>query len=325
MKKNICFFILIFITSCLAGCGSKEQIKFMQSQLPTPDHIELRQDDSIVTYEKGTEKYDAIYEAILENWWKSSTDKEENIDDTDLIAVKNLKEMKTNSDRRYVDHRDIYLRFIYEKEPMQWTKSKAETVDIGQILFMFPEYPEENKNVRGCFGVYHSDRPSVHEGFYTYYFSNESLEALSENGLLVETSNSENPVEIDLQYFSNLTFEEVKEKLITYNNWTHLENHWLGWNPLTKQIVVNHTFSEKASKKEMESARDYWKTMQFINRDFSVWTMHLDIWSVYDNMPKDAEVIIQVYVEDELVSQDIYSDVEKNIIYKVTRYEKEDY
>jgi hypothetical protein len=53
--------------------------------------------------------------------------------------------------------------------------------------------------------------------------------------------------------------------------------------------------------------------------------MHLDIWNVYDNMPKDAEVIIQVYVEDELVSQDIYSDVEKNIIYKVTRYEKEDY
>ena len=88
---------------------------------------------------------------------------------------------------------------------------------------------------------------------------------------------------------------------------------------------MNHTFSEKASKKELESARDYWKTMQFINRDFSVWTMHLDIWNVYDNMPKDAEVIIQVYVEDELVSQDIYSDVEKNIIYKVTRYEKEDY
>ena len=75
MKKNICFFILIFITSCLAGCGSKEQIKFMQSQLPTPDHIELRQDDSIVTYEKGTEKYDAIYETIFENWWKNSTDR----------------------------------------------------------------------------------------------------------------------------------------------------------------------------------------------------------------------------------------------------------
>ena len=213
MKKLFVFLISIFITSCLSGCGSKETIEYAQSQLPTPDHIELRQDDSIVTYEKGTEKYDAIYEAILENWWKNSTDKEEIIDDTDLIEVKNLKEMKTTSDRRYVDHRDIYLRFIYEKEPMQWTKSKAETVDIGEILFMFPEYPEDNKNVRGCFGVYHSDRPGVHEGVYTYYFSNESFEALSEKELSVATSDNEYPVEIDLQYFSDLTFEEVKESI----------------------------------------------------------------------------------------------------------------
>ena len=162
----------------------------------------------------------------------------------------------------------------------------------------------------------------MNEGIYTYYFNNDVFEALSENAFTVSTIYNESPVEIDLQFFSDLTVEEMKEKLITYNNWTHLKDHHLYWNPLTEQLIINHTFSSNVYEKELESAKHFWKTMHFVNRDASVWTMHLDVWNMYNNIPKDSETIIQVYVEDELVSQSIYSDIENNLIYKVMRYEK---
>lgn len=70
MKKISVYLISVFIMICLAGCTSKEPIEYVQSKLSEPDYIELRQDDSIVTYEKGSEKYDVIYEARVKGYTK---------------------------------------------------------------------------------------------------------------------------------------------------------------------------------------------------------------------------------------------------------------
>lgn len=322
MKKTMLILLTFLIITCLSGCGANAPEAYLQSNLPKPDYIELNQNNTTVSYEKDSEKYNEIYEAILQNWWKTSVDESSIIDDNDLVEVENIKQIKTTSDMRYSSSDDTFLRFYYEEQPFIWTKSAKETTEIGNITFVLPEYPEENKCVKSHYIAYRADNFAVNEGIYTYYFNNDVFEALSENAFTVSTIYNESPVEIDLQYFSDLTVEEMKEKLITYNNWTHLKDHHLYWNPLTEQLIINHMFSSNVSEKELESAKHFWKTMHFVNRDASVWTMHLDVWNMYNNITKDAETIIQVYVEDELVSQSIYSDIENNLIYKVMRYEK---
>ena len=89
------------------------------------------------------------------------------------------------------------------------------------------------------------------------------------------------------------------------------------WNPKTEQLIINHLFSKNATNKELESAKDYWETME-IMRGLS--SLHLDIVNTYNNIPENAEVIIQVYLDNQLMSQNIYGDIEGNIIYKTEYY-----
>lgn len=322
MKKIIVFIISVFVMSCLAGCGSKEPIEYMQSQLPKPDRIEVRRDDNIVSYDKQSDKYNEIYEALNKNWWKSSENKAYSIDEQEFIEVDNIKEERTTSKMRYAGDVEACIRLLYEKESMNWTKSSHETVAVGEINFILPHYPIENEQTKGHYIVFQAERPSVNEGLYHYYFSNELFESLSENDKKVTTIDSDSPAEIDLQYFSDLSFKEVESKLISINGWTHLEKHQLCWNPLTRQIAINYYFDGKTPDDELESARDYWNTMEYVFNSLSNFSLYSDIYNLYERLPRDAEVVIQVFVGDELLSQDIYGDVEDNIIYKVVRYKK---
>lgn len=320
--KKILLLISIFMISCMTGCGTKEQIEYAQSQLPKPDRIEVRRGDSIVTYENDSDKYQQIYESLSANWWKTAEDKAYSINEQDMTAVRNLKEERTTSKDRFAGDVEACIRLLYEDSPMLWTKSSVLDAEIGEINFVLPHYPIEDEQTKGHYIVFNAERPSVNEGLYHYYYSNELFEALSENGKKVSTLYSEQPLKIDLQYFSDLTFEEVESKLISNNSWTHLEEHKLYWNPITQQIAINYIFSKKTPEDELESSRDYWTTMQYIYNSLTNFSSYSDIYNLYERLPKNAEVIIQVYAEDELVSQDVYGDVEDNIVYKVIRYEK---
>ena len=121
MKKTMLILLTFLIITCLSGCGANAPEVYLQSKLPKPDYIELNQNNTTVSYEKDSEKYNEIYEAILQNWWKTSVDESSIIDDNDLVEVENIKQIKTTSDMRYSSSDDTFLSFYYEEQPFIWT------------------------------------------------------------------------------------------------------------------------------------------------------------------------------------------------------------
>ena len=317
MKKNFILLMIITIGLILSGCQSNTADEYLQANLPMPDYIEISQKYEQVSYEKGSEKYNEIYENILKNWWKISETGQNFVDDTELVGVEDLKDLKTTSNLRYATENQILLSFIYENTTFVWTRTKNQSEDCGEMMFVLPQYPLENKNAKSQFIVYKKDQPSVHDGIYTYYFSDELFASLSQESNLVSTTYYKEPKSIDIACFSDISFEEFKNELIKWNNWTHLKSHQMLWNPKTEQLIINHLFSKNATNKELESAKDYWETME-IMRGLS--SLYLDIANTYNNIPENAEVIIQVYLDNQLMSQNIYGDIEGNIIYKTEYY-----
>ena len=95
----------------MSGCGANAPEAYLQSNLPKPDYIELNQNNTTVSYEKDSEKYNEIYEAILQNWWKTSVDESSIIDDNDLVEVENIKQIGARIQIVQVKMRIPYYKF----------------------------------------------------------------------------------------------------------------------------------------------------------------------------------------------------------------------
>lgn len=202
---------------------------------------------------------------------------------------------------------------------MQWTKSNGDIVEIRKLMFALPKHAEEGKSTKGFYIIFQADNTSVNEGVYSYYYNNELFNALSDAGNTVTSGYRDTPTEFDLQYYSNITNEEMKSAFINTYGWTHLTDHSLYMNTLSKQVVVNFVFSKKASEKELNAAREYWKVIETYE---SYHRSNPDIYTIWSRVPENAEITVQVFAEDELVSQDIYGEIENGVIYTEIHYEE---
>lgn len=320
MKKINSFLLRVLFLCILGGCASTNDIEFAQQTLQEPDCIEVMNNSEILaTYNKDSEEYMEIYNAIRQNWWKNAPEGYDCASDNSLVNVKNIKDIRTTSDMRYVTGEQIFVNFSYTEQSMQWNRSTGEKVKIIELIFVLPKNAEENRNVKGYFAATDTEDNISSEGIYTYYYSDELYNALSESGKTVTTEIHNVASKVDLSYFIDITIDDMQKVFLETYAWTHLIDHNVYWNSVSKQTVINYTFSEKASEKELSAARDYWNSIGiFRNRQNSDSNVNV-VWS---RIPQNAEVIIQVYIEENLIFQDIYGDIEKGIIYKEIHFQK---
>ncbi len=321
MKKKI-LGVLLLILCILNGCGTQENVEYKQKDLVEPDKILLDGDGGtkIITYENNPEKYTAIYDAINENWWKYVDTDEEIVSDDELIEVSNVEKLRTASDSRYMNDLSVMqsMTFVYEEQLMTWTRSAVQEFEVSELFFILPKDAEEGKNTKSFYQVRTKDEKVPFEGIFSYYYSDDFFNILSETGQTVSSVYNEEPTDIEIDHFSDITTDEMYDIFFNNTGWTRLEGEKVYWNPLLECVTINHTFSEKASEKQLEDARDYVKVLELYRN--ASWES--ETRALWNRIPWDADVIIQVYVEDELISQDIYENCENGLYYKETHYKK---
>lgn len=318
LKRIVIFVLMSLIVGILSGCFGSEPESYAQEFFPAPSRIDVRRDIHVTSYDKETDTYRVIYDALCQNWWKISEQEEDFIDAAYLYKVEKLKQIKTTSNKRYVSEEDILIECYFEEEPLKWTKSATEIIDVGHIWFFLPKYTKQDALVKGYCVVFRAgDRPDYSEGVYTYYYSNDVFEALSESGQEVTTILHEKPMVVDVEKSTGITYEAIQPKLIEVNGWTHLREHSVYHNE--ECVIINYMFSKNASDKEVESAAKYWNTLQVLR---GKWTLYPDMTNLWLNIPVDENVLIQVYKGEELVSQNLYSNIENGIIYREEYYSK---
>lgn len=312
--KKILFLLLCMVL--LPGCGKSSNIRYSQQVLPKPESIELRK-PYVVVYEENSKKYTEIYEEIHKNWWKISEAIEHKINDENMKKVETLEDISIKTNMRYATEEQILLSFIYENNPIDWSEKSGKIEKITRIDFVLPTETEEDMNVKGIFTINSDKGNNMHNRIYTYYCSDDLFNAISEKGKVVKTDYRNSVSEISIDNYQEITVEKMINEYINNYAWTNLVDHSVFWNWEKEQVVINHEFSKTASNEELENARLYDKNIHFYrSRSFNT------IGNSWEEVPEDAEVIIQVYKEKELVSQDIYSDVESGIAYKQVHYEK---
>lgn len=320
MKIKTCIFTILFFFSCfLYGCSFEENMAYSQETIFEPNRIDVTRmsDFETISYDTSEDKYKLLYNTLEKNWWRTTNEKLGIADDSQLTPVKSLKNLRTSTNKRYSMGNEIYIDFIYENSPLQWTRSNGQIIDIRLVRFVLPEHAEENKNVLGHIIVY-ENIDGNHEGFYKYYFDENVFNILSDNQNKVSSIYIETPQKYDLSYYSNITNEKMLDTFFQNYAWTQLIDHTVYRNSNLNSVVLNYVFSKKASKKDISSARDYWKSIG-LYRSIQV-SSNPDVYSLWTRIPKDSEVVIQVFVENTLISQDIYGNIERGIIYEETHY-----
>ena len=164
--KQIRILLTVFLCALvLCACGSEKDVAYVQRLLPAPESIAvLSGNGSTLTYEKTDEKYEKIYAALSENWWKT-------MEDGTLTDVTSLKSLKTTSDRTYLQSEDTIVQFLYP-DTIAWTQDDGSTLNIQLVAFVMPQSVDADSPVEGYFTVA-KETLGYNEGLFTYYYPPE--------------------------------------------------------------------------------------------------------------------------------------------------------
>ncbi len=317
-KLFILLFIFIIVIS-LIGCQKKDNIIYYQMDLQRPERIEIRRtvENGNTIYDEDSQEYLKVYESLKENWWMYSADSSSKQNNENLIEVKDLNNIETTTQMRYADGNQITISFIYENSPMLWTTKKGNSIEITKIEYFLPTEVEENMNTKGIFRVIGNRELPITNPIYAYYYSHNLYNAISESKKSVSTIYSDNALEINVEKFEEITVEKMLDVYRENYLWTDLKEHKVFWNWENEQVVINHVFATGVSEEILDKARGYSINMElYKDVGFDI------IGNSWSEVPNDAEIIIQVFLENELISQSIYSDVESAIPYKQIHYKE---
>lgn len=287
--------------------------------LQRPERIEIRRtvENGNTIYDEDSQEYLKVYESLKENWWMYSADSSSKQNNENLIEVKDLNNIETTTQMRYADGNQITISFIYENSPMLWTTKKGNSIEITKIEYFLPTEVEENMNTKGIFRVIGNRELPITNPIYAYYYSHNLYNAISESKKSVSTIYSDNALEINVEKFEEITVEKMLDVYRENYLWTDLKEHKVFWNWENEQVVINHVFATGVSEEILDKARGYSINMElYKDVGFDI------IGNSWSEVPNDAEIIIQVFLENELISQSIYSDVESAIPYKQIHYKE---
>ena len=303
----------------LNGCQKIDTVVYPQKVLQKPEKIVIRRttENNKAIYDEGSQKYIDIYEIISKNWWKYSADLEYRINDENLVEVETLEDIKTKTKMRYSTGEQITLSFLYGNHPISWITKEGESTEINKIEFILPKEAEENMCIKGIFVLNENVGEQVGNRIYAYYYSDDLFNTISDHGKVVKTIHNNNALDINADKYEEITVLGVRDIYINKYAWTNLKEHRVFWNWKDEQVVINHVFSKEVSEETLGEARDYTSNIELYKGvSFDV------IGNSWSEVPNDAEVVIQVFKESELISQDIYSEVECGIPYQQIHYTK---
>ena len=318
MKKRCSIvFTVLLLMFLLASCGNQKDIEYSQHNLPEPDRIEIGYPLKRESFEADSETYRNLYDAFSKTWWMTSSGQADIVDKDALIPVTDLNKLHTDTGKRYTDD-EIIIYFFYENEPMKWTDSHGKEIEIYSLGFLLPDWVEEDRYVKSAFAARVDDNLSKSEGYFTYYCDKDVIEAFVGEKGCVKNEKLDQPMEFDMETFQEISTEHTTNYMIETNGWGHLVEHHGYWNRLARQFVIQYTFDEDVKEEEWQDARDYKKAMILYGDEplYSGEKYHTQMIS------EDTEVILEIRVGDELVAQDVYTDVRYGIALVKYQYEK---
>ena len=174
MKKWVACVLLtaLFLTGCAQPKGGNDD--YPQKELPTPDRIQVQTGSSVVSYEPDSEEYAKIWDALRPNWWKTAADTPETAATDTLFIAESPAQLKTTSNRTYLEEGDTLVCFFYESTPLKWVEPDGKTSKkIGLVTFLMPPRLETTEAVRGFFLVSKGTEVGINEGLFTYYYPPE--------------------------------------------------------------------------------------------------------------------------------------------------------
>lgn len=174
MKKKLAY-ILAFLSllTLLTACEKGGDVEYMQKVLKEPEVIEVFTGSAVVTYEKGSDEYQKIWDTLSPNWWLTAKDTPDTAPSDALSLADGPASLKTTTNRTYVASDDTIVKFLYEEAPVQWYQEDGSKLDIQLIAFLLPPAADSADNVKGCFTVSQTDSIGVNEGQFTYYYPAE--------------------------------------------------------------------------------------------------------------------------------------------------------
>lgn len=146
---------------------------YSQSELKAPDKIEILTTNNTITYEKDTEKYHRVLDALRKNWWKYTEDELETAPDELLIAPPAPEALRTSTNRTTMELSDTLIRLFYTSDPIRWETYEGETITIEVITFVLTGKSESPENTRGYFTITREENIGYNEGLYTCYYPPE--------------------------------------------------------------------------------------------------------------------------------------------------------
>ena len=146
---------------------------YSQAELRAPDKIEILTTNNTIVYEKDTEKYHRVLDALRKNWWKYTQDDLETASDELLIAPPAPETLRTSANRTTMELSDTLIRLFYTSDPIRWENYEGETIPIEIITFVLTGKSDSPENTRGYFTITREENIGYNEGLYTYYYPPE--------------------------------------------------------------------------------------------------------------------------------------------------------
>lgn len=146
---------------------------YSQEDLRAPDRIEILTTNNTIVYEKDTEKYHRVLDALRKNWWKYTQDDLETAPDELLIAPPAPEALRTSANRTTMELSDTLIRLFYTSNPIRWETYEGESIPIEIITFVLTGKSDSPENTRGYFTITQEENIGYNEGLYTYYYPPE--------------------------------------------------------------------------------------------------------------------------------------------------------
>jgi len=146
---------------------------YSQAELRAPDKIEILTTNNTIVYEKNTEKYHRVLDALRKNWWKYTEEDLETTPDDLLIAPPAPEALRTSANRTTMELSDTLICLFYTSDPIRWENYEGETIPIEIITFVLTGKSDSPENTRGYFTITREENIGYNEGLYTYYYPPE--------------------------------------------------------------------------------------------------------------------------------------------------------